>query len=154
MAISVSIKDKVGQLVEGILLQEKMELFGFNIFYQKNNLVIRVLADYFQGGITLSDCARVNKKIGDALEKENVFLGKSYIVEVDSPGATRLLKEEKDFRRIEGKNISVWLKNNQEDKSYFEGILKKIDKEKITISTVKGDREIYFSNIKSAKEKL
>ena len=71
-------------------------------------------------GVTLDDCADVNKRIGNYLDRETEgdpaspagrgpagFLQGSYFLEVNSPGLDRPLRTPKDFERVKGQSVRV-----------------------------------------------
>ncbi len=71
--------------------------------------VLTILADK-RGGITLEDCAVINRHLGDlldALGEKDAVIQTPYILEVNSPGLDRLLKTAKDFSRAIGDQLRV-----------------------------------------------
>ena len=66
---------------------------------------LRVYADK-EGGITINDCEIVNRALGDLLDKDD-YIDDAYILEVSSPGLTRPLKKENDFKRSIGKLVEI-----------------------------------------------
>src|SRR3989338_2964160 len=62
------------------------------------------------GGITLDDCAVINRHLSRYLDEfpgEGGFFNGPYYLEVNSPGLDRPLKTEKDFLRAKGKIVRV-----------------------------------------------
>ena len=65
------------------------------------------------GGVTLDDCAEVNRRIGHYLDGETEtagpsgFLQGAYFLEVNSPGLDRPLRAPKDFERAKGGAVRV-----------------------------------------------
>ncbi|OGW90731.1 MAG: hypothetical protein A3D28_04130 [Omnitrophica bacterium RIFCSPHIGHO2_02_FULL_63_14] len=53
------------------------------------------------GGITLDECAAINRALGGMLDCS------SYLLEVNSPGLDRPLKTDRDFERAMGETLSV-----------------------------------------------
>ena len=78
-------------LVEPILADRQMELVELSTRPQAGQQLIRLLVDKV-GGVTVEQCAQVNRRIGEALEAANCIAG-SYMVEVllddrdQSPGS-------------------------------------------------------------------
>ena len=67
-----------------------------------------------KGGITLEECAEVNRRLGAYFDRLSEiaagdigFLQGSYFLEVNSPGLDRLLKTPKDFQRVLGEMVRV-----------------------------------------------
>ena len=65
------------------------------------------------GGVTMDDCAQVNRRLGVYLDREEKtegvsgFLGGSYYLEVNSPGLDRPLRAPKDFERAKDDWVRV-----------------------------------------------
>ncbi len=67
-------------------------------------------------GITLDDCADINRRLGeylDGLSEESSFLNTPYYLEVNSPGLDRPLKTKADFERAAGQKVRVAYKSEQ-----------------------------------------
>ena len=92
---------------------------------------LRVYADK-EGGITINDCERVNRALGDLLDKDD-YIDDAYILEVSSPGLTRPLKKENDFKRSIGKLVEIKTFAKVNGAKEFEGILKAYDADTVTI---------------------
>lgn len=78
-----------------------------------NRGVLTVVVDK-SGGVTLDDCADVNRRLGNYLDREAEekagevgFLRGSYFLEVNSPGLDRPLRALKDFERASGESVRV-----------------------------------------------
>lgn len=92
---------------------------------------LRVYADK-EGGITINDCEIVNRALGDLLDKDD-YIDDAYILEVSSPGLTRPLKKENDFKRSIGKLVEMKTFAKVNGAKEFEGILKAYDADTVTI---------------------
>ena len=77
-----------------------------------NRSVLTFIVDK-AGGVTLDDCADVNRRIGHYFDRETEaagtsgFLQGSYFLEVNSPGLDRPLRTPKDFERVKGGAVRV-----------------------------------------------
>lgn len=92
---------------------------------------LRVYADK-EGGITINDCEIVNRTLGDLLDQED-YISDAYILEVSSPGLTRPLKKENDFKRSIGKVVEIKTFVKINGAKEFEGVLKAYDDATVTI---------------------
>ena len=92
---------------------------------------LRVYADK-EGGITINDCEIVNRALGDLLDKDD-YIDDAYILEVSSPGLTRPLKKENDFKRSIGKLVEIKTFAKVNGAKEFEGILKAYGADTVTI---------------------
>ncbi len=94
--------------VAKFLEELSLELIELNIKKHRETLMLNVIADRFEGGITIDQCARLNKKIVHALEDEQWFSG-DFTVDVSSPGIDRELKSSRDFQRAVGHKVRIHL---------------------------------------------
>lgn len=148
----MDIKEKEAQLynqIRPLLEREGLQLFELRIFFRRKNLVLRLLIDYPEGGITLSECSRVNILVSSYLDRNPVF-EKSFILEVSSPGVDRELSTLQDFLRIKGKKIRFF---SAEDKQ-IKGVVKGIDREKesIFIEILGNIQEFPLKKLKKARQ--
>jgi len=152
MIIEKETEERIKRKVLEILKRENVDLIEFKIFYREGSFCVKVMVDFPYGGITLGDCAYLNRLIFSYIDKEAI-LGDDFIVEVVSPGTDRKLKERSDFLRVLGRDIKIWLKSSYKGKSYYEGVLKKVGEEEIIIE--KGELfSIPLSLINFAKQRI
>lgn len=149
----VSNEQEIKAKVDEIVKNEGVELIEFRIFFSKGKHILRCLIDYPSGGITVGDCAKINKKICFFL-KENSLLGEDYIVEVNSPGLNRPLVSEHDFLRVKGKTVSLWLKTFKEEREYLEGEVVEVAKDGFLLKGKDKILKINFAQVRLGKEKV
>lgn len=58
------------------------------------------------GGVTADDCERVSRRVEAALDRSGL-LGTDYVLEVESPGLTRVLRSPREFRHFAGRRVEV-----------------------------------------------
>lgn len=143
------------------LFEEHLKGAGYALvdmrFYRRQGgeAVLEVLADRDEGGISLDECAGLNRELGDILEKESVF-AQPYVLEVSSPGLDRPLATAGDFRRVRGRQARFFLKDLVEGKLEHCGTVEDISDDTVTIRVTDktGDRAITISlaNINKAKQ--
>ena len=139
--------------VKEILEKEGLDLIEFRVFYSGGKSVVRCLADYPSGGITIDECARVNKLVFSFLD-ESKLLGEDFAVEVNSPGIDRALKTAKDFMRVKGKMVSFWLNEPIENKEYLEAKVIDVNEERVCVEKSGKELDISFEKIKLGKERM
>jgi ribosome maturation factor RimP len=122
---------KVTQLVEPVLDEMGFELVDIEYLSEHGRWVLRVYADK-QGGITLDDCARVSRQIGDLIDIKDI-IPHGYVLEVSSPGLNRPLKKENDFVRAVGKKIKVKMIVPVKGRRRFTGHLRKFEESTVYI---------------------
>jgi ribosome maturation factor RimP len=154
----VNIKEKEDILREKItpfIDREGLSVFEVRVFFAEGRVVLRVLVDYPQGGISLDECVRLNRKLSDYLDKEPLF-DESFLLEVSSPGAKRELATLKDFLRIKNQEVSIWLKTELEGKTQYDGRVLDVDLDKEAVFLGLADKEIRLplDTIRKAKQKI
>ncbi|MBN1870333.1 MAG: hypothetical protein JW847_07160 [Candidatus Omnitrophica bacterium] len=109
------------------------ELVELRLKHRGKTVVVDIIADR-PNGITIGDCAFVNKKVDRALEKRQWF-GEDYVVEVASPGLDRPLETPKDFSRVIGRKVRIHLLEAVEGKVEHHGDIMEVKEDKISIKT-------------------
>jgi len=94
--------------------------------------IVRLIVDHAEGGITLEQCAEVNRTLAAALSA--AYPEEDFTVEVDSPGLDRMLSTEKDFLRSRNETIGVWLKGPLHGKTYIEGVCRDVRDGRLVIA--------------------
>lgn len=140
---------KIKEIASGLLPSSDFELVDIIFKRQGRDYLLRILLDRV-GGITLEECAKLNRAIGDKLDELDV-IGSRYLLEVCSPGIDRNLSTEKDFAKVVGKNLKV-ITNCMYNRSYDNtGKLVSVDDGNITLELVNGQTlAIELVNIKRA----
>ena len=134
------IEEKVTKLVEPIIENLGYELYDVEYAKEGKNYFLRIFIDN-EKGIDLNDCEKVNDAVNDILDKEN-YIKEQYFLEVSSPGIERILRKDKHLDENIGNNIELKLfKPINKQKSVI-GLLKKYNKDFITIEV--DDEELYI----------
>lgn len=103
--LKLEMVERVKKIASKLLHANGIELVNITYKRQGPVMILRVIVDK-NGGISVDECAWVNEKLGESLDKEN-FLIESYTLEVCSPGLDRPLKTKDDFERVKGSVIKV-----------------------------------------------
>jgi ribosome maturation factor RimP len=96
---------RLRERVQALLRQSDLELVDVELTGSSRGFVVRVLVDK-PGGVSVEDCARVSRAVGDDFEAAEAIPGR-YILEVSSPGIDRPLKRREDFERFVGERAEV-----------------------------------------------
>ncbi|MBW1827875.1 MAG: ribosome maturation factor RimP [Deltaproteobacteria bacterium] len=115
---------KVTETATPVLDEMGFELVDIECLSQYGRWVLRIYADK-EGGITLDECARVSREVGNLLDVKDI-IPNEYVLEVSSPGLNRPLKKEKDFERAIGKNVKIKMVAPINGRRRFTGDLKKV----------------------------
>jgi len=114
----------VANFIEPVLDEMRLELVDMEYLSENGRWVLRIYADK-PGGITLDECARVSREVGDLIEIKD-FIKNEYVLEVSSPGLNRPLKKEKDFLWAIGKKVKLKMFKPIDGRRRFKGSLIKI----------------------------
>jgi ribosome maturation factor RimP len=116
-----SVVASVIQLTGPLCDAEGIELV--HVEYQRET-VGRVLRLYIDqpGGVTLDDCTRISRQLGDLLDVSLEDMG-PYHLEISSPGIDRPLGKKQDFERFKGKMAKLKTIKPVAGKKNFTGTL-------------------------------
>ncbi len=119
----------VEDLAEPLCESEGLELVHVEFQRESVGWVLRVYIDR-DGGVSLDDCARVSRPLGDVLDVglENIW---PYHLEVSSPGEHRPLGKIRDFEKFQGRLAKIKVREPIEGQKNFKGILKGVAGETI-----------------------
>jgi len=116
----------IARRIEGLIREavedEGFEVVGVELAQTGRSPVLRVYVDR-PGGVTVSDCAYVSRRVGVLLEVDD-FIPGSYTLEVSSPGLERPLFSEADYRRFQGREIRLQAVEKIEGRRNFSGRIK------------------------------
>ncbi len=121
----------VSRIIEPVLEDLGIELVDVEFLTDRGRWVLRVYADR-PGGISLDDCARVSREIGDLLDVRDL-IRHPYVLEVSSPGLNRPLKRERDFVRATGSQVKLRLCQALEGRRNFAGRLKGVEQGRLRL---------------------
>ena len=102
-----TIRQSIAEVVEPLLQMQGFELVELQLQQRKGQWLVRVFADA-EGGISLEDCQRLSRDLGQAFDTEDV-IATSYVLEVSSPGLDRPLRTARDFQRQRQRMVTVFL---------------------------------------------
>ncbi len=126
--------ETVTELVTPILEKQNFELVEVEFVKEGRDWFLRVFIDK-EGGIDILDCALVSEQLDEKLDAMDPDpIPQAYFLEVSSPGAERPLKKESDYEKAVGEYIHVSLYQTIDGEKQFEGILKTVDKDQLTLT--------------------
>ena len=100
--------------------------------------------------LKLEDCERISRRISELLDDQDPIEG-SYRLEVSSPGIDRPLTRRSDYSDWAGHEARLKLDEALTGAKQLSGTIKGIEGDTVLLATPKGDREIPFESIASAK---
>jgi len=133
------------------------ELFVARFFRAGSRSILRIFIDRphgVEGGVTIADCEQVSNVLSLLLDVENFMNGRSYTLEVSSPGIDRPLKTERDFRRIYGHTVAVYLCEAFNGKLSYTGTVQRCENGVLYLVCDGRTLEFPLSGIMSGKEEI
>jgi len=145
--------DKIREIIEPVIQQDGAELVEIIYRREAGRQVLRLLVNK-DNGIKLSDCAGLNKKIGQVLDESDI-MQESYVIEVNSPGIDRPFTVKRDYERARGRMVRVTLSEKILDKKEYIARLEEVSDAGVKIDVnKKGIIEIPFEKIVRAREEI
>lgn len=138
-------------LAEGFLKERGLDLVDIIYRYEGRDLILQLLVDKPEGGISLGECAYINQELSRILDEKDMLQAR-YILEVSSPGIDRPLKERQDFLRCLNRRARFFLNQAVNGKIEWEGTIVKVGQESVYVDTASGTLEIPLSGINKAKQ--
>lgn len=129
---------RIRDLIREVVQDEGYELVHVEFASGGSSPVLRIYADR-PGGITLSDCAELSRRIGVFLDVEDMIPGR-YVLEVSSPGIERPLFSERDYERFKGQEIRLTTTEKIENRRNFKGTIEEFQ---AGVLTLRCDPEVY-----------
>jgi ribosome maturation factor RimP len=105
-------------------------------------------------GVSIADCERVSGAVSELLDEQDFFDGKPYTLEVSSPGIDRPLTEERDFRRIVGKDVALCLNAAVDGKKSLRGVVLGCEGGILNIEIESGPVQVPLADILSGREEV
>lgn len=118
------------------IVVSKKHFYKFVIFIDKKN------------NVNVNDCVIVSNQVNVLLKK--FFINLKYSLEVSSPGPERLLLKISHYTRFIGKAVRIILHIPLNNRQEWQGIIKSVNVNNITITKKNSDYIFFFNNIKKA----
>jgi ribosome maturation factor RimP len=100
--------------------RRRLELVDVNLRTAGRQRVLEVILDRPEGGMSMDLITEVSQEISRALDDDDSIQGR-YMLEVSSAGLERPLTRPADYRRFEGRDIQLRLREPLAGKKRFEG---------------------------------
>lgn len=142
--------ERLKEITLSCLKAHNLELIEISCHGAKRPL-LAILIDRPEGGITIDECALMNRLISEAFDSADVS-NSGYMLEVSSPGIDRPLKVKNDFYHVINKKVRCFLAEPIKAKREIEGLVKEVREELVILDTDDGEMEIAFNNLAKAKQ--
>ncbi len=145
--IELELKNIIGDYLK----LQGLDLVDLICRHEGKDLIVRILVDRPEGGITVGECAGLNIQISSLLDEKDI-LQTRYILEVASPGLDRPLKTENDFSRCINRKARFFLNDAVNGKIELEGLISKVENDSVYIDGKNEIIEIPLTKINKAKQ--
>jgi ribosome maturation factor RimP len=136
--------------VEPLLAAEGLSLVDLQWSRRGRRWVLTLFIEH-EGGVTLDDCARISRQVGERLEVDNV-IDHAYTLEVSSPGLDRPLRTLTDFERFREHLVRIVTTIPIQGRSTIVGRLKGVEGERVLVEAPRlGMVPIALTHIKHAR---
>src|SRR5581483_3843507 len=120
-----AVTQRVWELAEPLALAMGLELVDVQYRPEGGRVVLRLMIDRPEGGVTLDQLSAVSRELGDLLDAHDAVPGR-YHLECSSPGINRPLLREPHFRRAVGQRVKVLTRTPIGDRRHFRGTLEAV----------------------------
>ena len=142
-----TLEQKLTELISAPVEALGYELVGIE-FIRGRTSTLRIYIDS-EEGINVDDCADVSHQVSAVMDVEDPITV-AYNLEVSSPGLERPLFTAEHYARFVGDEVSLVLRMAVQNRRKWQGIIKSVEGEMITV-TVEGNDEVFaLSNIQKA----
>jgi ribosome maturation factor RimP len=128
-----AVTQRVWDLAEPLALAAGLELVDVQYRPEGGRLMLRLLIDRPEGGVTLDQLTSVARQLGDLLDVHDAVPGR-YQLECSSPGLNRPLLRTEHFQRALGQRVRVRTRSRIGDRRQFHGTLEAVTAEGITVT--------------------
>jgi ribosome maturation factor RimP len=126
------------------------ELWGVEFMSQGRHSKLRIYIERTEGGVSVDDCERVSREVGDLLDVEDV-VPQAYTLEVSSPGMDRILFRPDHYSRNVGETVEVRLHFPFEGSKRIVGVLAGIEDDQVLVQVGEEEYVLPLENIQRAR---
>ncbi|MDQ1212511.1 ribosome maturation factor RimP [Pantoea anthophila] len=134
------------------LVSAPVEALGYELvgieFVRSRTSILRIYIDS-EDGINVDDCADVSHQVSAVMDVEDPITV-PYNLEVSSPGLDRPLFTAEHYTRFMGEEVTLVLRMAVQNRRKWQGIIKSVDGEMITVHVEGNDVVFALSNIQKA----
>ena len=139
----------VAEIAEPLVSSLGLVIWGMVMGSAGKRKVIEIYLDK-EGGITLEEVTKASRKIGLALEVDDVVPG-AFVLEVSSPGLERRFFKAAQMLPYVGQKVKIELELPLDGRKKFSGPLKKVEGDEFVLEFEGNDASFDFSQVKKAR---
>ena len=133
------VTDTVAALAAPVVEAAGCTLWDVEYVKEAGQWFLRLYIDK-EGGISIEDCEAVSRPMSDLLDEADPIEG-SYVFEVSSAGADRVLKTPEHFEQFMNTEVEVKLYRPREGRKEFVGLLRSFNDGDVTVDINGQDTE-------------
>lgn len=123
--------NEIYEMVKPIADELNYDIYHVEYVKENGELYLRIYIEK-DGGITLSDCEALSRRVSDLMEEKDPIKD-PYFLEVSSPGLNRTLFTEEHYKRFIGREVMVKFTKSVDGKKNIKGILKEVNEDSIVV---------------------
>ncbi len=145
------LKGQISAKAQAVCDELGLEVVELHLNPYNEMVNIQLIIDRPTGGIEIEECSRVNRRVDDFLYAQ-LQLGNNYTLEVSSPGLDRPLKSFRDFRRVIGRELQIFLRERYQGKMELTGVLNGVRDSEIILETKDGEMLVPLDKVEKGKQ--
>ena len=122
---------QIYEMVKPISDELNYEIYHIEYVKENGEYYLRIYIEK-EGGITLSDCEALSRRVSDVLDEVDP-IKEAYFLEVSSPGLNRRLFTNDHYVKFVGREVLVRLTKALDGNKNFKGILKEVNEDNIIV---------------------
>ena len=126
--------ETINQLVKPVAEELDYEIYHIEYVKENGEYYLRIYIDKDGGGITLSDCEALSRRVSDIMDEKDP-ISVAYFLEVSSPGLNRGLFTDDHFKRQIGKEVMIRFTKSLNGIKNIKGILKEVNDESVIVES-------------------
>lgn len=123
---------QVEELLQPLLADHGLNLIEVEFAKRGRKAVLRLFIDK-AGGVSLDDCAAISQWVGEVLDVHDL-IPYSYILEVSSPGLTRVLKRTEEYQYFTGRLVRITVRAAAGQRTAYRGKLLGLEGEEVLVA--------------------
>jgi ribosome maturation factor RimP len=135
--------EHIRSIAERVAASRGLEVWDVQSRREASGHVVRVFIDRPgraatpDESVSIEDCEQVNREMSTILDVEDP-LPFAYTLEISSPGLDRPLRDERDYRRFEGRLAKIVVREPVDNQTAFEGRLRGVADERVMLEAPNG----------------
>jgi len=147
------IRQKISETSAPIIEGRNAFLVDLQVRPDRKMVLVQIFVDT-DSGITIQQCAEINRDVTSAIQTRGLLQGTEYRLEVSSPGLDRPLKLLRQYTKNVGRKFRVRFSRG-ENQQTISGKLVSVEEDRLTFEPENGESiSLPFDTIIESKEEL